>query len=143
MPDQIDPMLMAYLSKVLGPRLNADHVQGALLVKGMESLSKQMQPKAQPQQQMPMQPGMNPLSAQQPQPRKPPGPQAGGQVTINKQVPGAGPLRSNTQPWQLEALAALLSSPQFGMQLARLPMMPPRSAAPAQGIPGVPGPQFG
>ena len=65
-------------------------------------------------------------------------PQAGGQVAINKNVPGPGPLRSNTTPMQLQALAALLANPEVGQNLAAQGMLPPHAGGPGPGIPGVP-----
>ena len=143
----IDPILLQQLSRILGPKLNADHIQGALLAKGAEEFSKSLKPK-QPAGASPGQPGMPgqqaPSMPGQPgQPgvaQRPPQPQAGGQVQINKQVPGAGPLRSGTTQEQLMALASLLMSPAFGQQLARLPFVRPNQPSAPAGIPGVPGP---
>lgn len=122
MADQIDPRLLAYMSNVLGPRLKPEHLEGAMLMEGMKSLSKSMTPA---------------------QPKQPAQPQIGGQVLLNKQVPGPGPMRSGMQPDQLQALIQLLSMPGFGEQLMRAGIVPPRSGSPPQGIPGVQGPQFG
>ncbi len=115
----IDPQLLQYLAKVLGPQLTPQHIQGALLAKGMEEYSKALQPKAPP---------------------GPKNPQAGGQVQVNRQIPGPGPLRSGTGQDQLALLAQLLSNQGFGQQISRMGMVPPRQPGPAPGIPGVPGP---
>ena len=118
---------------------------GAMLAKGLEEYSKAMKPK-QPagadlgQPGMPGQPGQVGAPGGPGQPQRPPQPQAGGQVAINKQVPGSGPLRSGTTQQQLMALASLLMSPAFSQQLARLPMVRPNQPSAPAGIPGVPGP---
>ena len=118
----IDPMLLQYLAKMLGPQLTPAHIQGALLAKGMEEYSKALKPK---------------------EPPVPKNPQMGGQVQVNRQIPGPGPLRSGTSQDQLALLAQLLSNQGLGQQLARMGMVPPRQPSPVPGIPGVPGPTMG
>lgn len=119
----LDPMLMQFLARMLGNRLTPQHIEGALLAKGAEEYGKSLKPK--------------------PPPGQGPEPQAGGQVTVNKQVPGAGPLRSGTTPEQIAALASILGMPGMGQNLAKLPPMQPHAASPQAGIPGVPGPTMG
>ena len=148
---ELNPQLLALFAQQMGQRLTPDMLQGAMLAKGLEEYSKAMKPKQQAgqpgtpgQPPGPGQPGQGPGMPGQPgQPgvaQRPPQPQAGGQVQINKQVPGAGPLRSGTTQEQLMALASLLMSPAFGQQLARLPFVRPNQPSAPAGIPGVPGP---
>jgi len=120
MPD-IDPAVLAFLQQQMGNRLTPDMIQGAMLAKGAEQYSKALKPK---------------------QPKQPTGPQLGGQVSLNKQVPGAGPLRSGTTPQQMEMLAQLLSMPGFIQSLMAQGMVQRNAASPQAGIPGVPGPTF-
>lgn len=122
MAGEINPQLLQFLVTKMGERVTPDVIQGFLLGLGAQNLSKMMKPK---------------------QPPVPKNPQAGGQVSINRNVPGPGPLRSGTTPQQIQALAMLLASPQMGMQLSKLPAVPPRRSSPAVGIPGVKGPTFG
>src|SRR3972149_4563839 len=120
MPD-IDPAVLAFLQQQMGNRLTPDMIQGAMLGKGAEQYSKALKPK---------------------QPKQPTGPQLGGQVSLNKQVPGAGPLRSGTTPQQMEMLAQLLSMPGVIQWLLVQGRVQRNPASPQAGIPGVPGPTF-
>ena len=142
----INPMLLQYLARMLGPRLKPEHLEGALLAKGAEAFSKGLEQKGQSaQSQQPRMPGVQPGQPAQPgqqpmqRPPSPPQSQAGGQVQINKQVPGAGPLRSGTSIQQLQALVALLANPMIAQQMARMPPVQPNMASPQAGLPGVPG----
>jgi len=115
---QMNPQLLQWLAQKMGNNLTPEVVQGFMLGLGAQELSKQLTPKQPKQPQM----------------------QAGGQIQINKSVAGPGPLRSGTQPDQLQALASLLANQQIAQQYAKMPMRPPHQAAPEAGIPGVPGP---
>ncbi len=121
-PGQVDPQQqMIQLAQALG--IGPQQIQGYALGLGLEELMKKLQPK---------------------QPKQPAGAQAGGQTFMNKQVQGAGPLRSGTTPDQLTQLVQLiLSSPQFSQQLPKMPNVPSNMPSPVAGIPGVPGPTFG
>ena len=119
MAGDIDPQLLQFLVQKMGSAVTPQVIQGFMLGLGAQSLTKQMKPKGPP---------------------TPKQPQAGGQVASNKQVPGQGPLRSGTQPDQIQALAQMLSNPQIGQQISKMPAVPPRMASPQAGIPGVPGP---
>lgn len=119
MAGEINPQLLQFLVQRMGSAVTPQVIQGFLLGLGAQNLSKQLKPKAPP---------------------RPTQPQMGGQATINKNIPGPGPLRSGTDPTQLQALAQLLSNPQIGQQIAKMPAVPPRMASPSVGIPGVQGP---
>jgi hypothetical protein len=141
---ELNPQLLALFAQQMGQRFTPDMLQGAMLAKGLEEYSKAMKPKQPPGMPSgpagtPGTPGVPP-GGQAQQPPRPPQPQAGGQIAINKQVPGSGPLRSGTTQQQLMALASLLSSPAILQQLARLPFVRPNQPSAAAGIPGVPGP---
>ena len=118
MAEQMNPQMLQFLAQKMGPSLNNDHVQGFLIGLGAQSLSKMMTPKQPKQPQM----------------------QAGGQVQVNKQIAGPGPLRSGTQPDQIQALASLMANQQIAQQYAKLPPMTPHQGSAPAGIPGVPGP---
>jgi len=115
---QMNPQLLQFLAQKMGDKLTPEVIQGFMLGLGAQELSKQLTPKK------PKQPGM----------------QSGGQVNINKQVAGPGPLRSGTSPTQLQALASLLANQRIAQQYAKMPMMPSHAASGPAGIPGVPGP---
>jgi hypothetical protein len=115
---QMNPQLLQFLAQKMGDKLTPEVIQGFMLGLGAQELSKQMTPKQPKQPQM----------------------QAGGQVQINKQVAGPGPLRSGTQPDQIQALASLMANQQIAQQMAKLPPMNPHQGSAPAGIPGVPGP---
>jgi hypothetical protein len=124
MPGEINPQLLQFLVQKMGNRLTPEMMQGAILAMGFLDISKK-------------------IKSQEPKgPPKPKQMQSGGQVEINKRVQGPGPLRSGTTQQQLIQLASVLANKNIGQQLAKMPMVPPRSPSPQIGIPGVKGPQF-
>lgn len=118
---EITPEVLSFLMQTMGQSLSPEMMKGALLAKGAEKYSQALRPK---------------------QPKQPAGPQLGGQVSVNKQVPGPGPLRSGTTPNQLAILAQLLTMPGFARALLSQGMVQKNAASPQAGIPGVPGPTF-
>jgi hypothetical protein len=147
----IDPNVLHMLAQGMGGPPSPEMMKGFMAALAAKEMSKIVRPpkvrnpNAPPEQQVPPGQAVNPggpPGAPPGKPKAPPAPQAGGQVHLNKLVPGPGPIRSNTGADQLRRLAEILSMPGMIEQLLNMPQVPPHMRAGPPGIPNIPGPKL-